>query len=285
MKTVILYHGDCPDGFGAAYAAWKKFGDAAEYHALSRSEGPPLPLAEGADVYLLDFAYNDQADMDALMGAAATLTVLDHHEGVEAQIKSVPNHVYDTNRSGAGIAWDYFHKDASRPKLIDHIEDDDLFRFRLPNTRAVLAYLGLAPFSFELWGEVGETLEDPMRAEPFLMKAYAYGECFEKLAELSVRKAKMVEFEGYQCAFANAHPYKPIKSLVGNLLAKEKPPIALVVSAHPEGYGVSIRGDGSVDVAAIARKYGGNGHPNAAGFLVPLGNPIPWKMVETGYDE
>jgi hypothetical protein len=24
-KTIILYHLDCPDGFGAAWAAWKKF--------------------------------------------------------------------------------------------------------------------------------------------------------------------------------------------------------------------------------------------------------------------
>jgi uncharacterized protein len=280
MKTVILYHGDCPDGFGAAFAAWKKFGDTAEYHPLSRSEGPPLSLVEGADVYLLDFAYNTQEDMDALQAAAASLTVLDHHEGVKEQITSMPQHVFDTNRSGAGIAWDYFHPDTKRPRLIDHIEDDDLFRFKVTDTRAVLAYLGLSPFSFEFFDEVRAILEDSSRAEPFLEKARAYGECFEKLAELSVRKAKTVEFEGYRCSFATAHPYKPIKSLVGNLLAKEKPPIALVVSAHPEGYGVSIRSDGTVDVAAIARTFGGNGHPYSAGFLISRNGPFPWTLID-----
>ena len=30
-KTVVLYHANCHDGFGGAFAAWKKFGDAADY--------------------------------------------------------------------------------------------------------------------------------------------------------------------------------------------------------------------------------------------------------------
>ena len=28
-NIVVIYHADCRDGFGAAYAAWKKFGDRA----------------------------------------------------------------------------------------------------------------------------------------------------------------------------------------------------------------------------------------------------------------
>jgi oligoribonuclease NrnB/cAMP/cGMP phosphodiesterase (DHH superfamily) len=282
MKTVILYHGEgsCPDGFGAAYAAWKKFGEHAEYVPLSRSDAVPVELAQDADVYMLDFTYNDQADVDTLAAAAASLTILDHHEGVRAQTESVPNHVYDENRSGAGIAWDYFHPGTKRPKLIDHLEDDDLFRFTLPDTRPVLAYLGLSPFTFEFFDEVAATLENPEEAEILLAKARVYGECFEKLAALSVRRARTVEFEGYQAGFATAHPYKPIKSLVGNLLAKEKPPIALVVSAHPDGFGVSIRSDGTVDVSVIARKFGGNGHPFSSGFLIPREGPFPWTLIE-----
>lgn len=38
---------------------------------------------------------------------------------------------------------------------------------------------------------------------------------------------------------------------------------------HPERkYHVSLRSDGSVDVAAIASKFGGGGHPSAAGFSI-----------------
>ncbi len=286
MKPLILYHGEgsCPDGFGAAYAAWKKYGEEAEYVPLSRSDAVPTELAKDRPVFMLDFTYNKQEDVDLLVSVAASLTILDHHEGVAEQTKSVKDHVYDENRSGAGIAWDYFHPGVKRPKLIDHLEDDDLFRFKLADTRPVLAYLGLSPFTFEFFDEVANTLEDPEQAEVLLQKARIYGECFEKLAALSVRRARTVHFEGYEAGFATAHPYKPIKSLVGNLLAKEKPPIALVVSAHPEGYGVSIRSDGTVDVSAIARKFGGNGHPFSSGFLIPRTGPFPWTLIEADED-
>ena len=38
----VLYHADCPDGFGGAYAAWKKFGDTAEYIPVKYGRTPPL---------------------------------------------------------------------------------------------------------------------------------------------------------------------------------------------------------------------------------------------------
>lgn len=280
-KIVVLYHGSrCPDGFGGAYAAWKKFGDSAEYIPLSRGEKVPIETVEGKEAYFIDFVYDTPEIMQKFENSASSLTVLDHHLGVRATAESVKNHVFDENRSGAGIAWDYFHPETKRPRLIDLLEDDDLFRFAHADTRPILSYLGLHEFSFELFDETAQLLEDPVQSEALLSKARIFGECFEKLAEVSVESAKMVKFEGYTIAFSTAHPYKPLKSLVGNLLAKKFPPIALVVSAHPNGYGVSIRGDGSVDVSKIAAKYGGNGHPSSSGFLIPREGPFPWELVE-----
>ena len=31
MKPLVIYHANCTDGFGAAFAAWLKLGDEAEY--------------------------------------------------------------------------------------------------------------------------------------------------------------------------------------------------------------------------------------------------------------
>lgn len=284
-KIVILYHGsNCPDGFGGAYAAWKKFGDAAEYIPLSRSDVPPVEAAQGKDVYFIDFSYGKEV-MDQFASAANTLTVLDHHEGVQEIVESYPNHVFDSNRSGAGIAWDFFHPDLARPKLIAHVEDDDLFRFALPDTREIITFLEVQPFEFTLWDEFATKLDDPVARETMLTKARTYREYFEILANISVERAKLVSFEGMEILFATAHPLKSLKSLVGNMLARKHGPCALVVSAHPEGFGVSIRGDGSIDVSKIAQKFGGNGHPNSSGFLIPREGPFPWELIEKGYDE
>lgn len=32
--VTVLYHADCPDGFGSAYAAWLRFGDSASYRGM-----------------------------------------------------------------------------------------------------------------------------------------------------------------------------------------------------------------------------------------------------------
>jgi len=230
-RTIVFYHGGCPDGFGGAYAAWKKLGDTAEYIPLHR--GDDLPDVTGANVYFIDFVY-EQDVMDALASKAGSLTALDHHEGVRTVTESMPNFVFDNDRSGATLAWDFFHEGQSRPKLLEHIQDDDLFLFKLPDTRAILSYIGVNPFTFEFWDQMAANLEGP-QSEALLIKMRAYGEYFELLAQIAADNAKLVEFEGYQCYFATAHPYKPMKSLVGNLLYTKHPPFRLVVYAHSKG--------------------------------------------------
>jgi oligoribonuclease NrnB/cAMP/cGMP phosphodiesterase (DHH superfamily) len=277
-RTVILYHAKCPDGFGGAYAAWKKFGDAAEYIAVAYGKPVPSNLA-GAHVYFIDFCY-EQEVMDRIVAEAAGVTVLDHHLGTRPVTESMPEHVFDNDRSGATIAWTYFHPNTPVPSLLNFIEDDDIYRFSFPDTRAVLAYLIVQPYEFETWDALIKELDDRQNRETFFVKARTYAEYFALLAKYAAAQAKLVSFEGYECFFANSHPLITMKSAVGALLWEKQPPISLVVSAHPEGFGVSIRGNGTVDVAEIARKYGGNGHPNAAGFQISLGTPMPWTLIE-----
>ncbi len=281
MRTIVFYHGrgtKCPDGFGGAYAAWKKFGDSVEYIGLARGDEPVYELCKDNEVYFIDFSYEKDVMLE-IGKLAKRLVVLDHHEGVQEATESAPEHVFDAKRSGAGIAWDYFHPNTPRPKLIDHLEDDDLFRFTIPDTREIITYLEVQPYDFALWDEFAKKLDDPATQEEILHTARAYREYFERIADIAVERAKLVSFEGYECYFATAHPIKSLKSKVGNLLAKKKSPIGLVVSAHPNGFGVSIRGDGSVDVSKIAQKFGGNGHPSSSGFLIPREGPFPWELI------
>ncbi len=277
-RTVILYHGSCPDGFGGAYAAWKRFGDTAEYIPLHRGDDLPAGL-EGDNLYFVDFTY-EMGAMEHFVSIAKTVTVLDHHIGMKEVVESMPAFIFDNNKSGAGIAWSYFNPELSFPTLLAHVQDDDLFRFALPDTKAILSYLTVHPFTFESWDELASMLEHPEESKVLLARARAYAEYGTLLAESAADKAKLVEFEGFRCMFANAHPSKTMKSLVGNILARRVPPLALVVSAHPKGFGVSIRGDGSVNVAQIAEKYGGNGHHDSAGFLIPVDGPMPWTLIE-----
>lgn len=276
---VVIYHKRCPDGFGAAYAAWKKFGDGAHYLPLGYGDELPEGLA-GKDVYVLDFAIEASGAMEKLVREAKHVVALDHHESSQRLTETAPEHIYDKNRSGATIAWSYFHPDVPIPRMMSYLEDGDLYRNALPETVDFYAYIIVQPEDFAVWDTVAQKLDDDVERSKLLEKAHSYNEYFEKLANIAIEAAKKVHFEGYECYFANSIPLITMRSHIGHELCTKFPPFSLVVSAHPDGFGVSIRGDGSVDVSKIAAKYGGGGHSSSAGFFIPLGQPVPWTKVD-----
>jgi len=278
-QIVVIYHKRCEDGFGAAYAAWKKFGDTAEY--LPAGYGDDLPEGlEGKEVYILDFCYEMEGAMDRLATITKKLVVLDHHASSRGIVESTPNHVYDATRSGATIAWTYFHPNTPMPRLMRHLEDGDLYRFALPETADIFSYLVVQPYDFTVWDDMVHRLEDDNGRQEILTKASIYTEYFEKMSHLCIEAAKKVHFEGYECYFATTLPSITMRSYVCHQLYKKLPPIAIVVTAHPDGFGVSIRSDGSVDVSKIAEKYGGGGHPGSSGFFIPNGTHMPWVELD-----
>lgn len=282
-EIAILYHGGCPDGFGGAYAAWKKFGNTAEYIPLKHGKPAPEHL-EGKDLFLIDFCYT-QSIMDQLVESARSVTVLDHHDGVREIATKFPG-VFDTSRSGATIAWSYFNPDTPVPMLLKYVEDGDLYRFNLPNSQEVLAYVYTLTDSFasfdiknvEKWNTFIVELEDPIELKRIVETGRLFSQHHEHVVLHGIHHAEIVSFEGYECYLTGASG--EFTSDTGNRLARLKPPIAIIVSADAEGLRVSLRSDGSVNVASIAQKYGGNGHPAASGFEIPFGNIIPWKLIE-----
>lgn len=275
-RTVILYHGNCPDGFGGAFSAWKKFGDRAEYVPLKHGKPVPVDLT-GADAYLIDFCYPKEV-MEELSRRAASLTVLDHHEGVREIVESLPSHVYDAGRSGATIAWSHFHPGTPVPKLLAYVQEGDLYRFDLPDARALLAYVYSKPFEFACWDELMQDVEDDAKRAAMIERGTIYAEHSSLLVDELIEDAKLVRFEGYECYFAPT--ISVFTSDLGNRLARKRPPLSLTVQARPDGIRVSLRGDGSVNVAELAQKYGGNGHPNASAFSLAWGAPIPWEIID-----
>ncbi len=276
-RTVILYHGNCPDGFGGAYAAWKKFGDSAEYIPLFRDVPPPAPESfSDAHLYFIDFSY-PQEQMDQYVANANGVTVLDHHEGVEDVITTMPEYRYTSEHSGSVIAWQYFHPETPAPLLLQYVEQGDLYKFEMPESEEILSYVYTRPQAFLEWDMLAAQLEDPIQRARIIEKGASYAEHKQVIVEQIMRQAELVEFEGHRTYLASTS--KQFTSPVGNSLAKKLPPLAMVASVHSWGLRVSLRSDSDTDVSALARKYGGNGHPYAAAFSLRWGDPIPWKHI------
>src|SRR5579863_7416882 len=106
-RIIIIYHADCPNGFGGAWTAWKRFGPAAEYRPMRYSDPKPTDLA-GCIVYFIDFCY-DKDVMLAYEKECKLLAVIDHHIGIRDAIEAVKEHVFDSARSACTLAWSYFN--------------------------------------------------------------------------------------------------------------------------------------------------------------------------------
>jgi oligoribonuclease NrnB/cAMP/cGMP phosphodiesterase (DHH superfamily) len=273
---VILYHGSCTDGFGAAYAAWKKFGNEASYLAVNHQEPVPAGVA-GREVYVVDFSY-PKDELLALERSAKKLVVLDHHIGSKDAVESAKEHIFDNDRSGAGIAWGYFHPDEPLPRLLAYVQDNDLWRFALPHAREVASYLGnVVRFDFGAFDTLMRDFEDETKFARCVELGRVYREQFDSICEKLAEAAQEVLLDGHTVLAVNAP--RLFRSELGHLLAQRKGPFSIVWYAHAGSWHFSLRGDGSIDLSHVAKKFSGGGHRNAASFRIPFDQPLPFTLV------
>ncbi len=253
--TLILYHAECADGFGAAWAIWRRYPDA-EYRPVKHGEAPPTNLA-GHHIVMVDFSYN-RSTLEAMAKDAASLVVLDHHITAEQALADLPYAYFDLNKSGAVLGWEWAH-DEPAPWLLRYIQDKDLWHWALPNSREISAALASHPFDFELWTRFEQReLEREGRA----ILRYE-NELVTKLAS----HATLVEFEG---ATVPAVQSSVLTSQIGERLSAEHPFCVIWHDRNGRRYFSMRSREEGTDVGAIAASFGGGGHTHAAGFSVPL---------------
>lgn len=258
----IIYHADCADGFGAAWAAWKKFGDQANYFPVFHKTEPPTEI-ENTDVYTLDYSYSKE-QIEAWKPRVKSWTIIDHHASNKEIIPAADHSLYDLEHSGAVLAWNYFHPDTAVPTLLSYVEDSDLWKFILPNSSYLNEAIGLRALNFETWNTLAESFDEEakrieLEKEGNVLRLKAE----QSIAKLVEKSTEQIEFEGYTVLSVNSPNYV---SEIGNALAIKQPPFGIVWSRRGKKVVVSMRANGAVDVSQIAKKYGGGGHPNAASF-------------------
>ncbi len=277
MKNIIvLYHANCPDGFGAAWAAWKKFKNKADYIAVSPHLLPQKSI-KNKEVYILDTIYPAKI-LKELKAKNKSITVLDHHISNKSDIKSADNWVFDLNHSGAVLAWQYFHPKKAVPRLLQHIEDYDLWHFKLPFTKEIFIVLELLDFDFRDWSKFAAKLEKVNSRKKIITEGKVILKYQKSLVRKIVKDATLVRFAGYKMFAVNS---PVLGSEIGNALVKKLPPLSLVWRVKNGKIGCSLRSNGKVDVAKIAKRFGGGGHRAAAGFVLPRDVKLPWKILNS----
>lgn len=291
---VVIYHHPCRDGFAAAWACWKRFGDRPEY--FGTNYGKPPPDLTGKHCLIVDFSY--PRDVLCEIGSVAkSVIVLDHHKTAKDQLtewivndvagdfwagddplRHVRDHDerlgqpiaahFDMDRSGAALAWEFCHADAP-PKLIQLVEDRDLWRFSFEDTKPFNLMLQTVADDFETWDSLNETMNEERLTEAHGMLRYQ-----SFLVNSIAFRAQEIERDGLKFFAVNCPPELSSEVCHRILEMHADTPFA---GSWSDGFweddGSSRRGwslrseDSRLDVSEIAARYGGGGHRNAAGFV------------------
>ena len=325
MKPLVIYHANCADGFGAAFAAWLKLSDEAEYVACQYGDDAPDGCTmshslEGRDIYILDFSFpRDQ--MDFFFKHAKRVVWLDHHksafemwevkEGQRVWAETEGRHVkLHMDKSGAMLAWEYFHPGTEVPMFIQHIDDYDRWQFKIEGTKAFnKALWSYTPWSFEDWkvrylngtnlwsGELaGSDLTSYIEQGKAILRAHEQN--VQSVVKGGARpcsivpaiinssdsyKAPWVWWHDEECGdtcgangiAANCPPH--LTSDVGHELANQSGTFGLLYYIDKDNRcKCSLRSNGDYDVSAIAKAFCGGGHRNAAGFTTTIQTIMEW---------
>jgi uncharacterized protein len=268
---LVIYHGGCTDGFGAAWSAWKLLGDRAEYKAAQYRQPPPD--VRDKNVVVLDFAYDNETTK-RLASEAKSFLVIDHHKSAMIDLHDVTCTRFDMNHSGAMLSWKFFHPGKEPPRMIKHIEDRDLWKWELPYSREFSAAFDMVPFTFE---EFDKFLDDSTVDEAQQRGAYILA--YSKTVVSKVAKgATSRRIDGRHVLVVNSSHWM---SEIGSALSTRCDYALVWYWDHSSQ---QVRGSlrahhEDSDVSEVAKKWGGGGHRKAAGFSLP-----PGVSVESIFD-
>lgn len=274
---LVLAHGECFDGFTSLWIANLVRGGAAEYKEVFYKEPPPD--VTGRNVAILDFAYPREV-YAKMCDAASSMIVLDHHETNERDLVGAPNTVFDMQRSGARMSFEWFRESIPESdrdyadNLTRYVQDRDLWRWELEHSRDVSGAMMALPFTFEAWSQFSREL---MRYfEEVVVEGAAINKVMQRQVEKLAKSAVLGMVDQHPAWVVNG-PYTHASEL-GNFLVNQPGPGVAAVWRYEHHKGrlyVSMRSskESEVNVARIAEVRGGGGHARAASFemYVPPG--------------
>lgn len=287
---ICIYHKDCIDGFTSAWVAHKA--GVTNFLACDYKDNVDAVHILNQNVLIVDFSF-PAATLHDMGKLAKSITILDHHENAGKQLAEFHwvnweggaamkaagaiRSRFDVKQSGARLTWRHLFPDQNVPALIDYVQDRDLWKFELPKSRQVNSFIGSFDFIFSQW----DYIHNMIRARDGINTVAMMGQAIERDHAVTLRRllpslVHWMSIGGYVVPAANVMYH--LASDAGHLMCttqegKEgKPAFAATYFDLANGKRKwSLRSEGDFDVSAIARMYGGNGHKNAAGFVVGQG--------------
>jgi oligoribonuclease NrnB/cAMP/cGMP phosphodiesterase (DHH superfamily) len=288
---MIAFHNPCMDGLAAAWVAYTAVNDYMSSLDESELVGRKEIALVGLDnrqiieptsfveqfrdrtVIMVDYA-PPKAILEQVVSVCKGFYLLDHHITNRDDLAGQSYAHFDMGKSGVGLAWEYFNPEKTMPRFLQLIQDRDLWSKQFPESDVfnnglsfVLADKKTFHEKFTVFDELSDN-EETKLAEILTIGKLLYEKRNRDISfYLSQTLGKVYHWEGKHVYIVNCS--SELISDLGNALAnKEECHFAVLwnYNHQNEEYRISLRSANKVDVSAICKRYGGGGHPNAAGM-------------------
>lgn len=306
MKTLVVYHANCPDGRAAAWVMQRHYPDAtllARHYDASFDE-TIRSAAVDADVFYVDFS-TSRDSLIKLCAVAKSVTVLDHHKTAREELTAFvdpPKNLriaFDMSRCGAMLAWDYLCNPRYMPlseirvgswdsygntvgsrvtsRFIEYVQDRDLWTWALPNSREVSAWMSSFPDDLLSCDVMSQAIDNDLKSVVHMGAAILQFQ--KRRIEAVLRNAMQITIQGpnatfYQVPCVNTASFI---SEVGEALTAAYPaaPFSATFFIRSDGkrvWSLRVSQDKNFDASAIAKHHGGGGHAKACGWTEGASN-------------
>lgn len=306
--VVVLYHADCLDGMGACMAAYSRFyDDEIDASYLPVKYGQPIPsFDDGLDVYIVDFSYPRDV-LEKLKSRCRKLVILDHHKSAEVALRGFEGAHFDLDKSGAVLSWEYFHGGEEPPMILKYVQDRDIWLWQMKYTKPVTTALSMRIDEKDLWMALMENYENyyiramesgtyqgdesdiPTAFDDLITQGESILTYQNSYIQRILKKVTILPVDNYRLGVVNStllvsevgeYIYDHL-DVDGALIYSMEGPTAsdLLFSFR------SARGGERCDCRLLAEKFGGGGHPGAAGCKVDARMLVKLYNGELGSDE
>lgn len=290
----IFYHNDLDGRCSAAIAMRNK-----ELEAEAEAQGgfdlieidytdevPVWKIRNGEPVFILDFSFKPDV-MEQVMEKTQDITWIDHHKTATydygRELKGLRD-VREKMFSACELTWMYFYRDKQMPDAVKFIGDRDKWAWKYRKDSEPFN-LGMRAFPHlpqdNIWNILFvEDIEGNIEGNLFIDKVQRTGETCKNFRDNLCYDYMRYGFEcwleynkNHYLCFARGIYFFGSEGFGKNF---EKYDICISFEFDGEKHVIGLYSS-TVDVAEIAKSYGGGGHKGASGFLNPT---MPFRRIK-----
>lgn len=281
-----IYHANCTDGLtavGIAVQPQQETDNRYDTRAMAYQNKLDVEELRGKRVCFLDFSVG-KSTMLEILEVAEHVTVIDHHVSVHKELSEIVannfNYVYDVNKSGAGLAWDYF-VGGEMPYFVELVQDRDIWTKKYDDADPIALAIRVEDMYFEdmvcyIADMIAYATSNPGYTDPATQNLITDGRSYLKYQQHIVKQiasnAFKVKLDDGQVVM-KVNCAAGLISDVGSYLSENNAcgvALMYVDTDRLRIHSLRVAASSDYDASAYAKAHGGGGHRKAAGWSVEL---------------